>query len=146
MPELTDFLGRWKLSRRIDDRMTGMRATAEGEAEWRPAAGGTSSDRLIYHERTKLSLPGQTVMKAERTYIWQDGGGGRIVVTFEDGRPFHGFRIGDVLPAASHDCQPDFYHVTYDFSHWPDWEAAWTVRGPRKNYVSVSLYSPEGRA
>jgi hypothetical protein len=63
-------------------------------------------------------------------------------VLFADGRPFHAFDPGAARPEAAHDCPPDLYRVRYDFSDWPDWQAAWEVRGPRKDYRMVSRYAP----
>ena len=64
-----------------------------------------------------------------------------IAVFFEDGRPFHWF--SDAQSAASHDCPPDLYAVSYGFGDWPEsWSARWQVSGPRKDYRMESLYSP----
>ena len=60
-------------------------------------------------------------MRAERRYLWRDGGAGTIEVFFDDGRFFHRFDAEDHVPGATHACDPDAYRVRYDFRAWPRW-------------------------
>ena len=130
IPDLAAFEGHWQIDRMIEDRRAGQTGRFTGTGLFRPDAGG-----LIYEERGRLTL-GAARFEAERRYFWRVGDGG-IDVCFEDGRFFH--RIG---PKAVHWCDPDDYHVTYDFGDWPRWQAAWQVTGPRKDYVMTSIYRP----
>lgn len=132
-PGLQDFLGEWRLMRRITPAEGG-EARFEGWARFTPAAEG-----LHYREEGELALPGLAPMRAERDYLWRAGAGGRIEVFFGDGRPFHGF--DPAAPEAAHWCDPDDYRVSYDFAAWPDWRAEWRVKGPRKDYRMVSTYT-----
>lgn len=133
---LEDFAGRWRIERRIDDRLGGVTGRFEGVAEFRPVAGG-----LAYREEGRLCLgPGPGVL-AVREYLWREEAG-RIVVDHADGRPFHAFDPAE--PEARHRCDPDDYRVRYDFAAWPEWRAEWTVRGPRKDYTMESVYIREG--
>lgn len=135
---LDDFAGRWRLLRRIADARAGVEGRMEGTAEFRPLGAG-----LLCEERGLLSYGDSAPMQAVRRYLWHADGPGRIAVSFEDGRPFHGFVLGAAAEAV-HDCAPDRYRVAYDFSRWPrGWRAVWTVTGPRKDYVSVSDYLRE---
>jgi hypothetical protein len=134
------FAGRWRLERRIEDRRAGRIGRLAGEARFAPAPGG-----LAYHEEGTLAFEGGAPMRAERRYLWRDGGAGTIEVLFEDGRLFHRFDAEDLSPGASHACDPDAYRVRYDFRAWPRWRAEWHVTGPRKDYAMVSSYSPAGR-
>ncbi len=134
---LEDFTGLWSLARRINDARAGAEGRLEGQAEFRPLGVG-----LICEERGVLHFASGDPMQVSRRYFWRAESAGRIAVSFEDGRPFHDFALGAIAEAA-HDCAPDHYHVAYDFSHWPNWRAVWTVKGPRKDYVSVSDYAPE---
>jgi len=86
-----------------------------------------------------LRLDQQAPIRAERRYLWGPGDAGCIEVTFEDGRAFH--RIDPAVPKARHDCAPDIYEVTYDFTDWPRWQSRWTVTGPNKAYVMTSDYT-----
>ena len=122
--------------RRIEDRLTGGNARFDGILTLTPDDRG-----LIWCETGTLCLEGVPPVTATRRYLWREGPDGTIGVFFDDGRPFHSFRP-DGRPEAAHWCDPDSYDARYDFTRWPDWEAVWTVRGPRKDYTSHTRYSP----
>ncbi|TQF00268.1 MAG: trigger factor [Spiribacter salinus] len=127
--KLSDFEGRWQLTRTIRPA-EGPGGRFDGVALWWPVMGG-----LAYEERGVLRLEGQSEMQAERRYFWDAG----LDVYFDDGRFFHS--VPAVGGAAHHWCAPDQYDVTYDFSGWPEFEAVWRVRGPRKDYELISHYT-----
>lgn len=120
--------------RTIDDARAGGTGRFAGTAVFAPQAGG-----LAYSETGTLTLPDGTALTAERQYFWRQDGA-EIAVEFADGRPFH--RFGPGTDAARHWCDPDDYHVAYDFREWPVWHADWTVRGPRKDYRMRSTFAP----
>jgi hypothetical protein len=126
---LADFEGRWQLSRRIL-HADGPVATLEGRAIWTRA--GAS---LIQSEEGELRMPGLAPLRATRAYRWDEG----LDVHFEDGRFFH--RVPAAGGSTRHDCDPDTYDVTYDFTDWPVFTVTWDVRGPRKAYHMVSRYT-----
>ncbi|MGB3313586.1 MAG: DUF6314 family protein [Albidovulum sp.] len=132
VPELSDFLGEWRINRRIEDRLSSQQGRIAGQAWFRP-----DGPVLRYREEGLLRLGSAPAMTAVRDYIWHKDGE-RIAVEYGDGRPFHDF--DPATPAACHFCDPDDYHVRYDFSRWPDWQAEWTVSGPRKDYTMISRY------
>ncbi|SER97233.1 hypothetical protein SAMN04490244_104220 [Tranquillimonas rosea] len=134
-PGLADFAGRWRLTRRIEDRAAGTVATFAGRADFTPDGAG-----LRYDEWGTLSMPGRAPMRAERRYLWRADPQG-IAVLFADGRPFHVFDPAGAA-TARHPCDPDIYDVRYDFAAWPAWQAVWHVTGPRKDYTLTSLYRP----
>lgn len=127
MGRLEAFLGQWRLERRI---VQGDGGTGRFEGLALFTADGAGA---LYEERGELILPGGR-FAAERRYRW----GADLSVWFEDGRFFHAVPPGG--GAAAHWCDPDRYDVHYDFSGWPDWQARWQVRGPRKEYTMVSHY------
>ncbi len=134
--QLSDFIGTWTLTRRIDDRRTGTAGSFTGRAVFRPEGA-----ELAYREEGVLRLGPGPGFTASRAYRWQAVAGG-IAVLFEDGRFFHALALDDAPRAeAGHDCGADRYAVRYDFRDWPDWRAVWEVRGPRKDYRMESLYS-----
>ncbi len=137
MRTLDDFEGRWTLSRRIDDALSGDVLRFAGEAVFVPDEAG-----LRYVETGLLHAPGRAPMKGSRVYLWRTAADG-VDVFFENGRPFHHIAPGDA-PKDHHDCPPDDYRVAYDFGGWPDWQARWRVTGPRKDYVMDSHYSRAG--
>lgn len=138
-PTLTDFLGEWRIARRIV-HIAGGGARFSGRATFAPAGTG-----LICFETGEMRLTGQVPIRAERRSLWRPGPGGAIEVRFADGRAFHHFDPAEAVPRARHDCAPDVYEVAYDFTRWPAWSARWRVRGPRKDYALVSRYQPERR-
>ncbi|WP_375255967.1 DUF6314 family protein [Yoonia sp.] len=132
-----DFVGTWRLRRKIVDHLSGQEGHLQGEAVLTP----DGDRRLIYDESGTLVLAHGTEMVATRRYLW-DFVGQQVVVTFEDGRPFHQFMPAGDVDGTDHPCGDDFYTVQYHFTTWPIWEAVWTVNGPRKDYVSRSDYAP----
>jgi hypothetical protein len=133
IPRLSDFEGEWALDRQIEDRLLDAPVRFQGRAIFRPDGEG-----YRYQEVGQMTIGDAAPMEARRAYLWFQRDG-RIVVTHDDGRPFHDFDPAD--PVARHVCTPDDYRVRYDFSGWPDWSATWRVSGPRKNYRLVSRYS-----
>lgn len=131
-----DFAGDWHLSRVLTDRLGTMNGSLEGTATLRPA----DTETLVYTETGDLTLATGAVLRAERSYRWR-WEGDRVVVTFADGADFHDFRPEGQSPGTAHLCGADLYEVTYDLRGWPRWEATWEVRGPKKNYLSVSRYT-----
>lgn len=130
-PQLSDFLGEWRLERLILPA-EGPQARFSGGARFTPEGAG-----LRYYETGEIVLPGAAPMRAERAYLWH-AEGAEIVVRFADGRAFH--RFTPAQPEAAHWCDPDDYRVRYDFSAWPAWVAEWQVKGPRKDYRMISRY------
>ena len=120
--------GRWLVLRALR-HADGTRATFRGEARW---DGGTCE------ESGELRL-GAAAMPARRATRWA-AEGGRLLVRFEDGRPFHA-----VAGEAEHRCPPDLYRIGYDFALWPAaFACRWTVRGPRKDYRALTRYRRAG--
>jgi len=134
MPErIEDFAGSWRLSKVITDR-DGPEARFEGRAE--VTGQGTN---WTYAETGTLTFAGGASLQAERRYLWTPVAGG-IETAFDDGRPFHLMLFAG--GAAHHDCPPDSYDVTYDFTGWPlTWTAHWHVTGPRKDYDMACHYA-----
>lgn len=133
---LDQFEGTWRLERQIEDRKSGIEGHLQGQATMTATEPGV----LEYEEKGELVYGEQAPMAAERRYTWR-AGEGEINVFFEDGRPFHTIALDRLMPDDNHHCDPDFYHVSYDFTDWPVWRAIWRVVGPKKNYRMVSTYT-----
>ncbi|WP_224503825.1 DUF6314 family protein [Celeribacter litoreus] len=134
---LTDFEGEWTLERTIDDALAGQSARMTGKATFTPEDDGL---RMTERGRLEMEATSQS-FDAEREYVWRSAPNG-IAVYFDDGRLFHLFETASACPTADHDCPPDDYSVAYDFSEWPVWTARWRVKGPRKDYVSTTVFAP----
>ena len=127
---LEDFEGRWYLNRSITHAHA-PNGHFNGVAEWRPDDTG-----LYYRETGKLVIAGHPPMQTERSYSWRAG----LMVFFEDGRFFH--KVPTSGTEAVYICEPDEYRVVYRFEAWPIFETEWRVRGPRKDYIMVTRYTP----
>lgn len=136
MRDLVAFEGTWAMEREITDHSGGPDGRLTGRCVFSPEAGG-----LRLTETGVLEMAELAPMPAERRYFWR-AQGAEITVEFDDGRFFHAFDPRGERAEAGHDCAPDRYDVTYDFSRWPAWTATWRVRGPRKDYTSVTRYTP----
>lgn len=128
---LSDFAGSWQITREII-HADGSVATFLGQARFSPTGQGA----LRYVETGDLRLPDGQTVRATRTYLWESD----LQVFFEDGRPF--LQVPAAGGEAIHLCPPDTYRVTYDFTPWPQWQAIWSVTGPKKAYRMVSTYAP----
>lgn len=129
------FLGDWLIDRGIEDALSGSSAGFTGRAVIAEGATGWT-----YEERGTLVMAGGLPMQAERRYLWKPDAEG-VDIFFDDGRFFHRLELA-AQPRAAHWCDPDQYDVRYNLTCWPAWEACWQVRGPRKDYVMTSRYSP----
>ncbi|MBD8870899.1 DUF6314 family protein [Nocardioides donggukensis] len=169
MPSPRDLLGRWRLDRTIEDRRGGERILVEGEAElvevapgrirWsehgsmrRAGAAGAAGESAESGEPTPVQRTLYAVREAgeaggkgeagERGEAGDKGEAGEIggwAVTFEDGRPFHPWAVGEVL---EHPCRPD--HYTGRIEADPDagtWSVAWRASGPAKDYLTRTRYT-----
>ncbi|MEJ8560894.1 DUF6314 family protein [Yoonia sp. GPGPB17] len=132
-----DFVGRWSLQRTIRDQLNGQHGALAGNATFTQV----DATRLTYDETGTLTLENGVHLEATRQYLWTFSPD-LVTVTFSDGGLFHQFVPSDHAIGTDHPCGGDFYKVRYDFTTWPRWTAVWTVTGPRKNYVSTSIYAP----
>jgi hypothetical protein len=127
--QLADFLGIWRLGRSIT-HADGTQGQFHGQAQWI-----LEGEAARYHEAGTLQIAGQGAFQAERRYLWDAD----LNVYFDDGRFFH--QVPQTGGEAAHWCDPDHYKVRYAFENWPEWQARWQVRGPRKDYTMTTRYS-----
>ena len=132
LTSLSDLEGRWNLSRRISHG-DGRIDTMEGAVDF-----VRSGQRLFQNETGTLAVNAHR-LEARQSYVWTESQG-QLQVFFADLRPFHTFPLKDATPEAEHFCAPDTYHVRYDFTPWPNWKSTWTVEGPKKAYVMISIF------
>lgn len=137
---LAQFAGQWSIDRCLEDRLADRVGHYAGTALfiWK-------EDALSYSETGELKFPDQPALSARQEYLWR-AVGPNVRVSFTDGRPFHEFVLSGSEATASHWCDPDRYSVLYRFSDWPEWTATWIVRGPWKDYVSVTRFKRTGDA
>ncbi len=127
-----DFEGAWHLHRTITPG-----GTFKGQAVFQKINGGD----LLYKEQGSLTLESGEILEPFKTYLYklEDG---RIHVYFADG-PENGKlfqRIGED-GRTEHLCGEDFYKSLYKFNLPDHFTIAHEVEGPRKDYVSESVFS-----
>lgn len=128
-------MGTWKISRQITDFRILESGHLEGRAQF------TSQDSgLFYHERGALTFAGGAPIVAERAYFWTFSDTD-VFVAYDDGAPFHSFSLAADHAATPHLCGDDLYTGTYSFVGFPDWQVTWSVKGPRKDYRSITQYT-----
>ena len=135
---ISTFIGLWTITREITDFSGGPNAQLTGRCDFVAEGAG-----LTQAEVGTLQVMGSsTALKAERRYRWQ-AQGEVIAVFFDDGRFFHAFDPRGEEAQAEHDCPPDRYEVRYTFGvgELTAWTVEWRVRGPRKDYLSVTHFS-----
>lgn len=129
------FLGRWQMTRIIENVPEGVIGEVWGEASFEPDAHG-----LTCTESGVLRFRGADYA-ATRVSLWRFPGAGVIEVRYADGSPFHAVHAED--PRAVHDCGADRYRVAYGFGA-ESWTSRWEVSGPDKDYVMTTRYRRPG--
>ena len=128
----TDLLGSWALVREVDDRLAGERRDVVGTA----TLALETPDRVRWHEEGTMTWPGHVVPVTRTLYIDRivDRNESEWDVSFEDGRPFHPWTVGEPV---DHPCGRDHYHGLLATNGDPatHWTVVWDVSGPAKDYV-----------
>jgi Family of unknown function (DUF6314) len=130
-----DFAGTWRIARVISDQRAGQTGRFDGQALLSPAG----RECLDYVETGSLLWGEAPALTATRRYRWAFKAG-LVLVSFDDGRPFHSFSPTVGGAGTDHLCGQDLYRVRYGFADWPVWTAVWQVLGPRKDYSLNSRY------
>jgi len=129
--------GAWRLDREIPGS-----AWMRGSATFRRLSDG----RLEYAEQGRVRLPDGSVFDGSRRYGFERADGG-FAVYFAPGPPrlFHRIEIVDdgaeLVGTASHLCAADTYHSRYAFRPDGSFLVEHVVRGPRKDYVSRTVFT-----
>jgi hypothetical protein len=129
--------GAWNLDRTIESQ-----ATMIGVAVFKRHDTGV----LRYREEGRILMADGKAFDGHRQYRFERTPEG-FTVFFEEEPPrlFHRIKIarhGHVLAgSATHLCAPDIYESTYRFLVDGTFVIRHTVRGPRKDYVSATVFS-----
>lgn len=138
--------GAWRFSRRIHDHRGGGGTTAvEGTASWLEDA--SDAGLLRFEERGSLAVAGAPPVETRAAYTWKLSGGGAASVFFADGRAFHDIDLStgacvDVRHVCGGDTYVGSFSATADTP--PGLVVTWRVRGPAKDYESVTSFSRPG--
>ena len=133
--------GEWSLRRNIEGQ-----ATMSGVASFTPLQ---TADMLKYREEGRIRLADGKEFDGHREYVFERAPNG-FVVHFAETPPrlFHTIAIvrdGDTLAgSATHLCTPDTYDSSYRFLPDGSFTIRHVVRGPRKDYLSDTVFSRLG--
>ena len=122
-------LGRWRMSRVVDDRREATHSTISGWLDLTPVA----TDRIRWEESGRWHRPEVDVEVRRALWLVRQARGWWVL--FEDGRDFHPWLPGDHIV---HDCRPDTYGglVSGTPEHW---SVRWDVTGPEKDYSMTTV-------
>lgn len=143
--EPSALLGRWGLTRGIDDRYAGEQLRVVGTLSL-DRLGEPASPGIDWVEEGLLHRPGRAPVAVGRRLrvVRRDGAGdgrGDWWVCFADGRDFHPWRPGTWV---EHPCGPDLYrglveaHAALPGARATAWRVTWQVCGPRKDYTMTT--------
>jgi hypothetical protein len=134
-------VGAWDLERTIEGQ-----ASMTGTAVLTPLETGM----LKYREEGRIRLADGKEFDGHREYLFERAPGG-FVVHFAETPPrlFHAIGIvrdGDALAgSATHLCTPDTYDSSYRFLADGSFTIHHTVHGPRKDYLSATVFRRRGK-
>lgn len=132
--------GAWTLARTIEGQ-----AAMTGVAVFTPLARGW----LRYREDGRIRLADGKEFDGHREYLFERAPGG-FTVHFAETPPrlFHAIALaheGDALAgSATHLCTPDTYDSSYRFLADGSFVIRHTVVGPRKDYLSATVFRRRG--
>lgn len=122
-------LGSWHVRRTVIDFLAGTRCVFSGQAV-------VTADAF---EETGGIRIGERTLPASRGYRLERRGD-TIAVLRADGSAFISLD-GRASQSVRHDCGADLYVGRLLFRGPHEWAEAWRVKGPRKNYASLSRFS-----
>ncbi|ROS51381.1 DUF6314 family protein [Frigoribacterium sp. PhB24] len=131
-------LGRWAVTREIDDHRTGERARFDGTATIEEAR--ADSDLVATYDEAGELVVGGRRTPATRRLGYAPRGDGSLDVRFVDGRHFVDLDLRTGTWEAHHPCAPDHYRVETRVLSPTSFDERWTVRGPAKSYDALTTY------
>ena len=132
----------FNFERVIRDALSRSEFVARGRAHWLPPAeqpADTAGRTLTQTEEGSLVDTGAAV---RASYTWHFDESSAASIRFPDGRAFvDGVDLTKGSCAVSHACEPDTYDGSFTVED-RTMRLTWTVRGPRKDYISTTEFTP----
>lgn len=156
-PALSPISSPWGSPETVFDRLAGewsLQRNIEGQATMSGVASFTlleTTGMLKYREEGRIRLADGKEFDGHREYVFERSPGG-FVVHFAETPPrlFHAIvivRDGDALAgSATHLCTPDTYDSSYRFLPDGSFTIRHVVQGPRKDYLSATVFTRGGGA
>lgn len=138
IPNLEYFIGSWIYQREFDNGTWGT-----GLAEFKQ-----NEDFLNYSEKGELILSNGQKLKSARQYLYKFQEKGFDIYFFEDQKSlFQSVKLklknGIYNGIATHFCSNDVYVSQYSFFKNGSFEIVHNVKGPKKNYISKTVFYRE---
>lgn len=133
-------LGRWKVSRSIEDHLHGIRGFFEGTVlltESASAGGAHPHTRARYEEAGELYF-GSHIGHAHRSLDYHRLGEVAVMLHFPDGRPFVDLDLRSGAWQSEHRCRDDRYQIATLVRSLNLVQERWRVQGPTKRYDAVT--------
>ena len=141
----------WESPERVFDRLEGCwiltrnithQATMQGTARF----SRVREDTLSYHERVQVRLSSGSLYEAYRDYVFnRDRHGFTVLFAESEQKLFHQVALtlsdGCLLGVAEHLCSADRYLSMYKFLPNGSYAVEHQVYGPKKAYISTTMYS-----
>ena len=134
---LKELIGSWSYEREFDNGSSGSgRACFER----------TNSNKLEYSEIGTLNLTTAAILKSKRKYYFIANKNKLEIYFFENPKTlFQSFELkskgNTLIGKANHQCGSDHYASEYIFKSDGRFEITHEVRGPKKKYISKTIYS-----
>lgn len=133
-------LGRWKVSRSIEDHLNSIRGSFEGTARLTgvPFDGNPyPQTRARYEEAGEVSF-GSHVGAARRSLDYHRMDDVAVMLHFSDGRPFVDLDLRTGAWQSRHLCGDDRYQIATLVMSRNVVQERWRVQGPTKDYDAVT--------
>ncbi len=130
----TSLLGVWRLSRVVEDRLTGERSRVEGTLTLSEVSPG----RIRWDEQGRWHRVGGDMTVTRTLWVVRDEETAGWWVRFEDEREFHPWRPEE---RVVHPCAPDSYSGLVGGTP-SGWTVEWDATGPAKDYSMRTALSP----
>ncbi|MDQ0579864.1 DUF6314 family protein [Streptomyces rishiriensis] len=141
---LAYLLGRWRVTRSVEDRANGAEGRFDGVTVFSALDGGEDGGGLLHQESGTFVWLG-VPRPAERTLRFLPGPTpGTADVRFADGRAFHDLDLSTGRHVADHPCSADLYRGEFTVRDGDHWRTLWRVAGPAKDLVLTTDYARLG--
>jgi len=133
-------VGRWNLTRSLEDHRSGIAGSFEGNAvlaEAPPDPGLSAGARAHYQETGELRF-GCHRGPAQRSLEYTRQDNGIVMLHFTDGHYYADLDLSSGVWRATHLCGDDHYEITTFVRSRDVVQEHWRVRGPAKDYDAMA--------
>ena len=136
--------GDWQFSREIHGSYE---AKLEGTASFQHEEGDDEKRKYLYTENAQVQMADGSEYASKQSYIYQLKDDGIDVFKQEEGKwkLMHQLQFSSsektCVASHVHQCGQDQYAATYSIKSEDEFELSYQIKGPKKDYSIVSVYS-----